>query len=172
MPAAVVRLADLPAFGLATSLLLPYGIPGGVGCAVRQNDGEQGSGFSFRWRCSCCDNSIGRNGFFGADGSSSAPGSGYGLNRLRGAHDRGHGARMTPWNPRPGCDCGSVQFRAHIFVLFAPALAMTILWRQTSFDGARLIASAMLSLAAVGAVCVAVVPVARQHGYVSVFVAS
>jgi hypothetical protein len=181
LPAAVVRLADLPAFGLATSLLLPYGILlAALGCyAFAKKMASEGIALLVPMALLLLPDasSIGfRNGFFGFHWLLfTAPGSGYGLGIAFAAltivamwrADRRHG---TLWLGL--IVTGALfQFRAHIFVLFAPALAMTILW-ETDFvrRHARLIASAMLSLAAVGAVCVAVVPVARQAWlHVSVF---
>jgi hypothetical protein len=173
LPAAVARLVDLPAFGLVTSLLIPYGILlAALGCyAFATTMANQGTALLAPMALLLLPDaaSIGlRNGFFGFHWLLfTAPGSGYGLGVAFTALmivamwrvDR----RTSSLGLALIVTAALFEFRAHIFVLFAPALAITILWETDLVRRhARPIAWAMLCAAVVGAVCVAVVPLARQ----------
>ena len=173
LPAAVARLVDLPALGLATSVLLPYGIllaALGIYAFVKTIAGQ---GIALLAPIALLvlpdASSVGfRNGFFGFHWLLlTAPGTGYGLGVAFTAL-----TLMAIWraDKRKASLCLGLiitaaifEFRAHIFILLAPALAMTLLWETDLVRRhARVIASAILVATVTGVVCVAAVPVVRQ----------
>jgi hypothetical protein len=173
LPAAVERLVDLPVLGLATGLWLPYGIlltvlgiyvfvktiassalAVVVPMALLLLPDAASSGF--------------RNGFFGFHWLLFAgPGSGYALGLAFTAL-----ATMALWqkSERPSTlwlaliiTASIFEFRAQIFVLFVPALTMTLLWESNLLRRHRpTIVIAMACAAAVAVAVVAAVPAARQ----------
>jgi hypothetical protein len=173
LPAAVARLVDLPALGLAAGLLLPYGVlmaALGILAFAKTVSSEpiallapmallllpDASSFGFR------------NGFFSFHWLLfTAPGSGYGLGVAFTAL-----TVMAMWRARGRTatlclglivTAALFEFRAHIFVLFAPALAMTLLWESDlARRHKRVIVSALLIMTFAGGVCVATVPVVRH----------
>ena len=173
LPAAIASLVDLPVLGLATSVLLPYGIllaALGIYAFVKTIANETTALLAPAALLLLPDAaSLGfRNGFFGFHWLLlAAPGSGYGLGIAFTAL-----TIMAMWRADRRAaslwlglivTAALFQFRAHIFVLFAPALAMTLLWETDLVRRhVRGIASAMLIAAVAGAVCLAVVPVAQR----------
>jgi hypothetical protein len=173
LPAAVARLVDLPALGLASSVLLPYGIllaALGVHTFARTVASEtaallapmvlfllpDASSFGFR------------NGFFGFHWLLfAAPGSSYGLGVAFTALTviamwRADGRRASLWLGLI-VTAAIFEFRAHIFILFAPALAMTLVWETDRVRRhVRAIASAILIATVAGALLILAVPVVRQ----------
>jgi hypothetical protein len=173
LPAALASVVDLPALGLAVSALLPYGIflaALGSYAFARAVAGEaiallaplallllpDASKYGFQ------------NGFFGFHWLLfTAPGSGYGLGIAFTAL-----ALVAMWKSHkcPAClwlgllvTIASFEFRAQIFLLFAPALAMTLLW-ETDFiqRHARVVVSTALILIVVSALCLVALPAARE----------
>ena len=173
LPAAVARLVDLPALGLATSVLLPYGIllaALGMYAFVKTIAGQGIALLAPMALLMLPDAStVGfRNGFFGFHWLLfTAPGSGYGLGVAFTALTlmaiwRADKRKASLWLGLT-VTAALFEFRAHIFILLAPALAMTLLWETDLVRRhARVIASAMLVATVTGVVCVAAVPVARQ----------
>jgi hypothetical protein len=181
LPAAVAGLVDLPAFGLATSLLLPYGIfLAALGCSVFVKTTASG------WIALLAPmalfllpdaSNIGfRNGFFGFHWLLfTVPGSGYGLGVAFAALTiasiwRADRRKETLWLGL-FMTAALFEFRAHIFLLFAPALAMTMLWETEAVQRhTRPILAVVVCVAVIAAACVAVVPIIRQAWlHVSVF---
>jgi hypothetical protein len=173
LPAAVASVLDLPPLGLAASTLLPYGIflaTLGSYAFARAVTGEitalmaslalllvpDASNYGFR------------NGFFGFHWLLlAAPGSGYGLGVAFTAL-----TLVLKWQSHECYAClwlgllvtiALFEFRAQIFLAFAPALAMTLLW-ETDFiqRHARVVVSAVLISIMVSALFVACVPAARK----------
>jgi hypothetical protein len=109
-----------------------------------------------------------RNGFFGFRWMLlTVPGSGYGLGVACTAV-----TLMVIWQDQRRsvtlwlgliATAALFQFRAHFFVLLAPALAMTLAW-ETDYvrRRARPVAAAMLAVSVVGVVCIAAIPIVRQ----------
>ena len=173
LPAAVARLVDLPALGLATSVLLPYGIllaALGIYAFVKTIAGEGIALLAPMALLLVPDaSSVGfRNGFFGFHWLLfTAPGSGYGIGVAFTALTvmaiwRANKRKASLWMGLI-VTAALFEFRAHIFILLAPSLAMTLLWETDLVRRhARVIASAMLVATVTGVVCVAAVPVARQ----------
>ncbi len=173
LPAAVAGLVDLPGLGLATSVLLPYGILlaalGIFAFARTMASGAIALLAPMALLLLPDGSSVGfRNGFFGFHWLLfTAPGSGYGLGVAFTAL-----TVMAMWraNRRPASlwlglivTAAIFEFRAHIFILFAPALAMTLLWETDLVRRYRRVAASAMVIATVaGAVCIATVPVARQ----------
>lgn len=172
LPAAIAGVVDLPALGLAASALLPYSIflmaLGGYAFA-RAVTGETIAILAPLALLLVPDASkYGlRNGFFGFHWLLfTAPGSGYGLGVAFTAL-----ALMTRWRLDHCSACmwlglfvtiALFEFRAQIFLLFAPALAITLLW-ETEFiqRHMRVVVSAILISIIVTALCVIAVPAAR-----------
>ena len=109
-----------------------------------------------------------RNGFFGFHWLLfTAPGSGYGLGVAFTAL-----TVMAMWRAdrrQASLWLGLIvtaalfEFRAHVFILFAPALTMTLLWEtDVARRHVRAIVPAMLIAIAAGAVCIAIVPFLRH----------
>jgi hypothetical protein len=173
LPAAVARVVDLPSLGLATSVMLPYGILlAALGCyAFAGVFADQtiallaplflllvpdASTYGFQ------------NGFFGFHWLLyTAPGSGYGLGVAFTALAL---VAMGRLDQRSAClwlglllTAALFEFRAQIFLLFAPALAMTVIWEMEFIQRrARLVVSAAFFAIIGSALCLLMVPAVRE----------
>jgi hypothetical protein len=176
LPAAVASVVDLPALGIAASVLLPYGIllaALGSYAFARVVTGETMALLApFVLLLAPDASTYGfQNGFFGFNWLLfTAPGSGYGLGVAFAAL-----ALVAHWrfHHRPRTLCLALllaialfEFRAQIFLLFAPTLAMTLLW-ETKFiqSRARLVVSGLLIAIVVSALSLMALPAIREAWY-------
>jgi hypothetical protein len=173
LPAAAAAVVDLPALGLATSLLLPYGVllmALGVYALVRTAVGDTVAALTAVALLAIPDASTYglRNGFFGFHWLLfTNPGSGYGLGVAFAAlavlrTHRSTGQMKTFWLGLMAM-AAVFEFRAQIFILLAPALVATLLW-ESEFAGSRRRAIALSAAAGAATIVgvIASVPAARE----------
>jgi hypothetical protein len=158
---------------VATSVLLPYGIllaALGVYALVKAMAGDGVALLAPMALLLLPDaSSVGfRNGFFGFHWLLfTAPGSGYGLGVAFTALTvmaiwQADKRKATLWLGLI-VTAALFEFRAHFFILLAPALAMTLVWdMELVRRHARVIVSAMVVATVASVVCIVAVPLARQ----------
>ena len=173
IPAAAASFVNLPPWGMAASLLLPVGVLLAALGAHALTRALATPGMALLAPIALLlvpdPSTFGlKNGFFGFHWLLfTAPGSGYGLAAAFTAL-----ALMAIWlaDRRPACFWLSVvvtiaifEFRAQVFVLFVPALAMTLFCESAFFrrHARGLVLGALVAAVAV-AVCFAAVPPARE----------
>ena len=170
LPAAAAGFLSLPPWGVAASLLLPYGIllmSLAAYAFARVRLGAAAATLAPAALLFVPDASAYglRNGFFGFHWLLlTAPGSGYGLGAAFTAL-----TLMAVWrsNDRPACfwlgifvAASAFEFRAQIFLLLVPALAASLLW-ETSFVQRQ--ARAVILVAVLTAIAV-IVCLVTWHG--------
>jgi hypothetical protein len=173
LPAAVASVVDLPALGIATAILLPYGIfLTGLGSyAFARTVANQAVALFVPFALLLVPDASTygfRNGFFGFHWLLfTGPGSGYGLAVAFSAL-----TLVARWRSDKNLRCLGLglllsmalfEFRAQIFLLFAPTLAITLLW-ETNFiqRRARVLMAILLIAIVLSALIFFVVPAARD----------
>jgi hypothetical protein len=173
LPAAVSSVVELPALGIATAVLLPYGIfLTGLGSyAFARTVANQAVALLVPFALLLVPDASTygfQNGFFGFHWLLfTTPGSGYGLAVAFGAL-----TLVARWRSDNNLRCLGLglllamalfEFRAQIFLLFAPTLAITLLW-ETNFiqRRARVLVPVLLIAVVVSALILIVVPAARH----------
>jgi hypothetical protein len=142
LPAAVAGFVDLPAFGLAASVLVPYGILlNSLGAFALARTLGVGPGIALLVPCALLllpdAARLGlAHGFYGIHWLLfTAPGSGYGLGVALAAL-----AAFATWRTERSTACFWLGlsltatlflFRAHLFVLFVPAVVLTLVSEMT-----------------------------------------
>jgi hypothetical protein len=173
LPAAVASLVNVPSLGLAASLLLPYGIlllGLGVYAFMRTVAGEAMAFVApFALLVVPDASRFGlRNGFFGFHWLLfTAPGSGYGIGVAFAAL-----AVLAVWRRTGYPTCfwlglllmmAVFEFRAHVFLLFAPALFATLLWETGLIQRhQRRVVTGLIIASVATALSIAVIPAARE----------
>lgn len=173
LPAAVASLVNVPSLGLAASLLLPYGIlllALGVYAFMRTIAGEAMAFVApFALLVVPDASRYGlRNGFFGFHWLLfTAPGSGYGIGVAFAAL-----AVIAVWRRtrRPAClwlglllTTAVFEFRAHVFLLLAPALFATLLWETDGIQRhKRRVVTGLAIVTIATALSIEVIPAARE----------